>query len=217
MNKTNTNKNLNQDNASEDIKISMRMDNHLVQFLDDLVESKRFPDIDSRSQLISFLFEQALYKKSVYEKIKAVLEKLVIKNLYIKDPTKDPLLKLFYLQELPKERKRLEDQKTVTFYTHELIYKQVLHLYKDKPDYGITRITKEFLHYAITLDKNLKEAMSVLENFHSYYFNSMVPDILYKAVEIIDGFVPNSKANTSINYKILQNKLKEYIESIVYF
>jgi hypothetical protein len=163
------------------------------------------------------LFEQAFHKQSIYEQIKAVLEKLVIKNLYIKDPSKDPLLKLFYLQELPKERIRLEDQKTVTFYIPELIYKQVLHLYKDKPDYGITRITKELLHYAITPDKNLKEAMSVLENFHSYYFNSMVPDILYKAVEIIDGFVPNSKANTSINYKILQNKLKEYVESIVYF
>ena len=217
MNKTNTNKNLNQDNASEDIKISMRMDIHLVLFLDDLVESKRFPDIDSRSQLIFFLFEQALYKQSIYEKIKAVLEKLVIKNLYIKDPTKDPLLKLFYLQEFPKERIRLEDQKTVTFYIPELIYKLVLHVYKDKPDYGITRITRELLQYAITPDKHYKDAMSVLQNFHGYYFNSLVPDILYKAVEIIDGFVPYSKANTSINYKFLQNKLKEYVECIVYF
>jgi Arc/MetJ-type ribon-helix-helix transcriptional regulator len=217
MNKTNTNKNLNQDKASEDIKISMRMDNHLAQFLDDLVESKRFPDIDSRSQLISFLFEQAFHKQSIYEQIKAVLEKLVIKNLYIKDPSKDPLLKLFYLQELPKERIRLEDQKTVTFYIPELIYKQVLHLYKDKPDYGITRITRELLQYAITPDNHYKDAMSVLQNFHGYYFNSLVPDLLYKAVEIIDGFVPYSKANTSINYKFLQNKLKEYVESIIYF
>ena len=217
MNKTNTIMKTEQDNTSENEPASVRMDKHLVRFLDDLVESKRFPDIDSRSQLISFLFEQALHKHIVYEKIKAVLEKLVMKNLFIKDLSKDPMLKLFYLQELPKERKRLEDQQTVTFYIPELIYKQVLHLYKDKPDYGKTRITIELLQYAITPDKNLKEAMNVLENFHSYYFNSMVPDILYKAVEIIDGFVPNSKANKSTNYKFLQNKLKEYVESIIYF